>query len=252
MLKQLTIISVLLLTFCCIQASSPADTTRNGDLRRLLFGIRFSAELDLLHTQLNTGQRFRIQKNGYRIGGGAYLAYLVAPRVYFEPFFGLFYQVFAKGPDYQGACDQNDFPTFWNVHDTLPGRDLHFVKIAIEPAFKILIGGKGTLHVRIAPFADFNLLTRVENYGHSCGNTLPRGFLNWENTTDRRKSVLQLGLGAGLVKEVHLGPDFGLSLEPGIRFSINPLLNTSDENNPDAPGFKLNFWGFYLNLSLFR
>lgn len=129
----------------------------------------------------------------------------------------------------------------------MPGRDLRFIFLSVEPALKIRIR-RIHIDLKMAPVVHIPIRGVVENYVHSCGASGASGFISWENTAARKMSPVLLGGMLSFTREIRLGKNFYLFLEPGFEgyFSYSVKTSTPDGN------FELRYLGFFLNVGFFR
>ena len=213
-------------------------------------GIRAGYGLELPSQNVIAGQVYHLTEAGHRFNYGAFLDIGDPKGTTFSPYFGLEHAYWRKSQTYGNDCTRDSFPTFWAVDDSLPGRDHRVVNVVLEPALRIKLRWEG-LFLRLMPSLSYTFQSKVENYSHTCNAPIARAWLDWEDSEYRRQSKVNVGVGAGLVKEVQLGDAMGFSIETGVRVMLSSLWTVRAEVVEEG-AFTLQPIGFYLNLGFFR
>jgi hypothetical protein len=215
------------------------------------FGIRFGYQLQFPSKNYVGLQNFSFFEAGHHIGYGGFVNLKLGSKgSQFSPYLGLEHVFWPKSEGYSKACNLDSFPTFMAVRDSLPGRDFRFYNIAFEPAFKFYMRRSG-IFIKLQPMLSYNIQRKVEQYNHACGTPLGTQFIDYAPNALRGMSKFTFSLGAGIVKQVQLGKESFLALEPGVKVMLSRLLYVH-ELNPDGLSFSLVPWGLYLNLSFVR
>ena len=214
------------------------------------YGVRFSYQLQFPSKNDVGLHSYSFFEAGHYIGYGAFVNLRIGKGAQFSPYLGLEHVFWPKSKGYAQACDIDSFPTFMGVNDSLPGRDFRFYNIAFEPAFKFYSRRMG-IYWKLQPMFSYNIQHKVEQYNHACGVPIGTQFIDYQSNNLRSMSKFTFSLGMGIVKEVRVGKDSFLALEPGFKLMLSRLLAVHEEN-PDGLSFDLFPWGFYLNLSFFK
>lgn len=243
-MMQKSIPCLLLMLVLCLPATWAQAQTP------VRMGIRAGYGLELPSKNTVNGQVFYPMEAGHRFNYGAFLDIGKAKGTTFSPYLGLEHAFWPKGHSYNNDCAQDSFPTFWAVDDSLPGRDHRVVNIVLEPAIRIPLRWEG-LYLRLMPSFSATFQSKVEDYTHSCNAPLSRAWLDWEDGERRKQSKVNVGVGAGLVKEVQLSERMGFSIETGVRAMLSALW-TVRAATPEQGAYTLQPFGFYLHLGFFR
>lgn len=214
-------------------------------------GVRLGYSLELPSSSNFRGEDFTFFEAGHRIAYGAFLNLRADKNVQFVPYLGLEHVFWPKSLGYSSDCALDSFPTFWSTSDSLPGRDFRVYNIAFEPGFKFY-NPRLSIFFKLQLFLSYSIRVRAEDYTHSCGaGNLSRSWLVYESDEFRENNPFNLGIGGGIVKEVKVGKESFLALEPGIKATISPIFKVFDAN-PNGPFFTMNPWAIFLNISLQR
>ena len=241
---------LFLLLFLLLPGLLPAQFADKEDIPATQTGVKFTWGLEFPNKNTFQGRDYFYLLSGNRLGIQAYQNIPLSMLTQFSPGLGVTYIRFEKSQTYNRDCAQDSFPTFWSFSDSLPGRDIKILAVTIEPAFKFYVV-PWNLYLRFSPVAHIQFSTRFENYGHSCGVSAQRSFMDWEESVERKKSAVMVGFSLGMVKEIRLSPARWLALETGMQTMINPILETNSPNF-GGPRFDLGFTGFYVNFGFFR
>lgn len=214
------------------------------------FGVRLGYTLELPSQNFYNGEEFSLFEAGHRFSYGAYINIPLDWNIQFVPFFGLDQNFWPKSLGYAQDCALDSFPTFISTSDTVPGRNFRFNNLVFEPAIKVWIP-RAKIHVKFQAHLTYSIRARVENYPFACGISGGQNWLDYEGDALRNHNRFNLGFGASILKEVMIGERTGISLEPGARVMLTPLLQIQD-SNPNGPYFTLYPWGIYLNIGVFR
>lgn len=217
---------------------------------RKQFGVKGTWNFQFPLNTTENAQQFQLLKPGNQWGGGAFVNIPINEKVQFAPYLGISFLTFRKSAFYVGDCAADSFPTFFQVEDTIPGRDLRFVMLNIEPAFKLKIT-KINMHLRLSPVVNINLQSKAEDYVHSCGNKGNAGFLTIGSDDKRTIARVMIGGSIGFLREVNLGKNFNLVLEAGGQGFINPLIDLAIPDGSDTD-YSLQYAGLYVNIGFFR
>ena len=226
------------------------EVVAENQIEKMHFGVRVNWGLQIPGRNLIGGQEIQLVRAGNRLGGGGFLLVSINQKVQFAPFVGVNYVSFRKGQQYKTDCEIDSFPTYHSFYDSLPGRDLRFFYLTIEPAFKVRLS-RIHIDLKFSPIIHFPIRAAVEDYVHTCGATGNRGFVAWENSPERKKRPVLIGGSISINRDINLSKNFSIFLEPGFEGYINSLVET--EASDIAGGtFNLKYFGFFLNLGFFR
>jgi hypothetical protein len=213
-------------------------------------GVRAGYGLELPSKNIVNGQEYQLVEAGHRFNYGAFLDLGDPQRTTFSPYLGLEHGFWAKSFSYTQACEQDSFPTFWSVDDSLPGRDHRVVNVVLEPSIRIKLKWEG-LYLRLVPAFSYVFQSKIENYTHTCNAPISRAWLDWEDSERRKQSKVNVGIGLGLAKEVRISERTGFSIETGARVTLSALW-TVRAATAEEGAFTLQPFGFYVNLGFFR